>query len=105
MIHCSWLFVAPSSSTSRGMATLRIVLSMTITSRLMQSAARVHHRRAYQGSSVYDALAVEVMVPALIVEVSAFFLRRVVRVRAVNFDTQTFRNCFYPELCPAGDAA
>ena len=40
-IHCSWLFVASRSRTIVGMATLRIVLSSTITSRLKQRTARI----------------------------------------------------------------
>jgi hypothetical protein len=45
------------------------------------------------------------MVPALIVQVSVFFVRRRPGAVHVNFDTEKFRNCFYPELCPAGDVA
>src|SRR5690349_15945103 len=107
MIHCSWLLEACSSSTSRGMATFRIVLSITITSRLTHSAASVHQRLAYQGSSAYDALAVEVMVPALICGSPSWWC--VARSGCVSFDTQRFRNSFYPELprpahSNAGDA-
>ncbi len=81
MIHCSWLLEAWRSSTSRGMATFRIVLSITMMSKLTHSAASVHHRFAYQGSSVYDACAVEVMVPALIRGSPCWFVRRSFEVK------------------------
>ncbi len=45
-IHWSWLLVASRSRTMVGIATLRIVLSSTITSRLKQRTARIHHRRS-----------------------------------------------------------
>ncbi len=52
-IHCSWLLVASRSRTIVGMATLRIVLSSTITSRLKQRTARIHHRRSWARSCAW----------------------------------------------------
>jgi hypothetical protein len=44
--HCRPLVLVPSSRSSVGSATLTIVLSITITSRLTQSTASVIHRRS-----------------------------------------------------------
>ena len=44
-IHCTWLFDASRSRISVGMATLRIELSRTMTSRLTQRTTRIAQRR------------------------------------------------------------
>ena len=44
-IHWSWLFVGSSSRESVGIATFRIVLSSTITSRLKHRTRRISQRR------------------------------------------------------------
>lgn len=46
MIHWSCRLVAPSSSTSDGNATLRIVLSIVMISRVRLRVASVYQRRA-----------------------------------------------------------
>jgi hypothetical protein len=51
MIHCTWLLVASRSVTSEGMATLRIVLSITITSSDKHRTASVSQRRACTAGS------------------------------------------------------
>ena len=45
-IHCSWVFVASSSLTIEGSATLRIELSRTMTRRLKHSTPRISQRRS-----------------------------------------------------------
>src|SRR4051812_12520617 len=51
MIHCSWLLVAPMSSTRRGIATLSTVLSSVMITRLRHRVTRVNQRRACTRSS------------------------------------------------------
>ena len=52
MIHWIWLLLASRSRISDGMATLRIVLSITMISKLMHSTPRISQRRSWTcGSS------------------------------------------------------